>query len=96
MTSLLATGVYGIVKTVFSMLFLLWVIDRVGRRPTLLVGGLVMAAVMLINACVLATKPIDETSSDVSSASIGMIVLIYIFCITYSGSWGPGPWTYIG
>lgn len=78
------------------MIFLLYVIERLGRRLSLIFGGSFMTAVMLINACVLATSPVDGDSSNISSASIAMIVMIYLFCIAYSGSWGPVPWAYIG
>ncbi|KAL1964862.1 hypothetical protein VTN77DRAFT_6364 [Rasamsonia byssochlamydoides] len=94
-TSLFATGVYGIVKTVFSMIFLLWFMDRIGRRPSLIVGAGVMGAVMLINACLLATHPPQPDSDTVSSYSIAMIVMIYFYCIGYSWSWRTVPWTYI-
>lgn len=90
------SGVYGIVKTVFSMIFLLWFIDRIGRRPSLIYGAGVMGAVMLINACLLATHPPQPNTDSVSSYSIVMIVMIYVYCIGYSWSWGPVPWTYVG
>ena len=96
MLSRRSPGIYGIVKTVFSMVFLLFFIDKFGRRPLLLWGGLFMGVVMLVNACVLATHPVDEGSSEVAPEGMAMIVMIYLFCVAYSGSWGPVPWTYIG
>lgn len=91
-----SSGVYGIVKTVFSVIFLLWFIDRIGRRPSFVVGAGVMGTVMLINACPLATHPPQANSDTVSSYSIAMIVMIYVYCIGYSWSWGTVPWTYVG
>ncbi|KAI9733651.1 MAG: hypothetical protein M1834_003253 [Cirrosporium novae-zelandiae] len=102
-TGLFATGIYGIVKTVATMLFLLFVIDRVGRRPSLICGAVGMAITMLVVACVLATHPVSQSQSGdgdgkggVSSASYAMIVMIYLFCVSYACSWGPVPWTYVG
>lgn len=78
------------------MIFLLLFIERTGRKRMILIGGSVMTATMLINASVLATHPTDQGFSSVSAASVAMIVMIYLFCVAYSGSWGPVPWTYIG
>ncbi|KAL5405202.1 hypothetical protein PMIN06_009471 [Paraphaeosphaeria minitans] len=36
---LLATGVFGIVKMVATILYAVWLVDRVGRRNLLLIGG---------------------------------------------------------
>ncbi|KAK9248195.1 general substrate transporter [Lipomyces tetrasporus] len=94
-SSLFATGVYGIVKTVFSMLFLLFLAERAGRRLPMFVGAISMATAMLIIGIVLACKPPAADASSPSPASIGMIVMVYIFCVAYSMSWGPVPFTYV-
>ncbi|KAK9311549.1 general substrate transporter [Lipomyces starkeyi] len=94
-SSLLATGVYGIVKAVFSMLFLLFLADRVGRRLPMFVGAISMSSTMLIIGIVLACKPPAVDASSPSPASIGMIVMVYLFCVAYSLSWGPGAFTYV-
>ncbi|KAI8154487.1 Quinate permease [Colletotrichum sp. SAR 10_70] len=93
--SLFATGIYGIVKLIFTAVSLLFVIDKIGRRWAHTLGGLWMSAMMFILAAVLATHP-PEDSKAVSSASIAMCVLIYLYVIAYTGSWGPGPWIYAG
>ncbi|KAK9332082.1 general substrate transporter [Lipomyces starkeyi] len=94
-SSLFATGVYGIVKTVFSMAFLLLLAERAGRRLPLFVGAISMSTAMVIIGIVLACKPPLPNASSPSSASIGMIVMVYVFCVSYSMSWGPVPFTYV-
>ena len=54
-----------------------------------------MAAMMIIIGAVLATHPPDPTASGVSSASIAMVVMIYLYVIGYSASWGPTPWVFV-
>lgn len=54
-----------------------------------------MAAMMFIIGAVLCTHPPDTKSTVVSSASIGMVVMIYLYVIGYSASWGPVPWVYV-
>ncbi|KAL2869136.1 uncharacterized protein BJX67DRAFT_379611 [Aspergillus lucknowensis] len=36
---LLATGVYGLVKMATTLVFMVWIVDRFGRRPALLIGA---------------------------------------------------------
>lgn len=90
---LLATGVYGIVKTIFSIVSMFFLIERVGRKWSLLVGGFVMGSTLLIVAIIFVTHPPEEGAGP-SQYSYAMIVMIYIYCVAYSGSWGPVPWTY--
>ncbi|KAL4903896.1 hypothetical protein BDW74DRAFT_34974 [Aspergillus multicolor] len=93
-TSLFTTGIYGVVKVVATGLFLLIGIDRFGRKWSLVTGGVAMAVFMFILGAVLVSYPPVDTSK-VSSASIAMIVMIYLYVISYSASWGPIPWVYI-
>jgi len=92
--SLFATGVYGTVKVATTGLFLILGIDRIGRRKSLLAGAFWMMSMMIILGSVLATHPPTNTNV-VSSASIAMVVLIYLYVIGYSASWGPIPWVYL-
>ncbi|PCG94550.1 Major facilitator superfamily domain, general substrate transporter [Penicillium occitanis (nom. inval.)] len=94
-TSLFATGVYGSVKVVMTLIFLLVGIDFIGRKKALIGGGIWMSTMMIIIGAVLATHPPNTKSDVVSPASIAMIVLIYLYVIGYSASWGPTPWVYV-
>ncbi|KAF3390896.1 Quinate permease [Talaromyces pinophilus] len=94
-TSLFATGVYGSVKVVMTLVFLLVGIDFIGRKKALIGGGIWMSTMMIIIGAVLATHPPNTKSDVVSPASIAMIVLIYLYVIGYSASWGPTPWVYV-
>lgn len=94
-SSLFATGVYGTVKVVATALFLILGIDRLGRKKSLIAGAIWMAIMMFIIGAVLATHPPNSKSSTVSPASIAMVVMIYLYVIGYSASWGPTPWVYV-
>lgn len=93
--SLFATGIYGTVKIVATGIFLLIGIDQLGRKKALLGGAAWMSASMFIIGAVLATHPPDTKNTKVSSASIGMVVMIYLYVIGYSASWGPTPWVFV-
>ncbi|KAL5341875.1 hypothetical protein BJX70DRAFT_395242 [Aspergillus crustosus] len=93
-TSLFTTGIYGIVKVVATGIFLLIGIDKVGRKWSLVAGGFWMGVMMFVLGAILVSYPPVDTSS-ISSASIAMIVMVYLYVIGYSASWGPIPWVYI-
>jgi sugar porter (SP) family MFS transporter len=92
--SLFATGVYGTVKVVTTGIFLLIGIDKFGRRNSLLCGAAWMSIMMFIIGAVLKTHPPTNTGT-VSHASIAMVVMIYLYVIGYSASWGPVPWVFV-
>lgn len=50
-----------------------------------------MMTMMFIIGAVLATHPPTNLNT-VSPASIAMVVMIYLYVIGYSASWGPIPW----
>ncbi|KAH6683065.1 general substrate transporter [Halenospora varia] len=93
-SSLFATGVYGTVKVFTTGLFLIIGIDKLGRRKSLLFGAAWMMTMMFILGAVLATHPPTNVNT-VSPASIAMVVMIYLYVIGYSASWGPIPWVYL-
>lgn len=92
--SLFATGVYGIVKTVFSLIWMLFFIDRVGRKWSLIGGGAVMAISLFAVAIIYKYTDPKEGAETVAPGTYAMIVMIFVFCVGYSASWGPVPWTY--
>jgi hypothetical protein len=49
---------------------------------------------MFILGAVLATHPPTDVNT-VSPASLGMVVMIYLYVSGYSASWGPIPWVYL-
>jgi len=94
--SLFATGIYGTVKVITTGFFLWLGIDRFGRRKPLLAGAAWMSLMMFILGAVLVTHPPNtKDTNHVSSASIAMVVMIYLYVMGYSASWGPIPWVYL-
>ena len=93
--SLFATGIYGTVKVITTGIFLIFGIDFIGRKYSLMGGAAWMAAMMFIIGAVLATYPSNPDADSVSSPSIAMVAMIYLYVIGYSASWGPVPWVYL-
>jgi MFS family permease len=93
-TSLFATGVYGIVKMVTTIIALVWILDRFGRRKLLIVGGTGAALAMFyIGAYVAVAKPTAENVNPDAGGYVA-IVMIYIFVVFYCASWNGIVWIY--
>ncbi|ORY61488.1 general substrate transporter [Pseudomassariella vexata] len=87
--SLLAGGIESTLKigmTVIEMLL----IDRLGRRTTLLAGCTAMSAGMLINGVLGEAYPNNQNRA----SDIVCITFIFIYAIGYSLSFGPSAWVY--
>ncbi|TFA99871.1 High-affinity glucose transporter [Trichoderma ghanense] len=101
--NLLASSIQYIINVLMTIPALLWV-DRWGRRPTLLVGSVLMALWMYANAGILATYGevvpggIDHVAAQsmrVSGAPAkGLIACTYLFVASFAPTWGPVSWTY--
>jgi MFS family permease len=88
--ALLATGVYGIVKMVSSLVFALFIVDRFGRRPALLVGAVVMAICMFYIGGYAKVAGAQAGGAG-AQASLAMV---YIYIIANSASWTSIPWVF--
>lgn len=85
-TSLLATGVYGIVNTL-STLPALFLIDRVGRRPLLMAGALGTCVSLAIVGGMIG----GFGGSSKAAGWVG-IAFIYVYDINFSYSFAPIGW----
>ncbi|KAI0828104.1 quinate permease [Hypoxylon sp. FL0890] len=92
--NLLITGFFGVVKVISCLFFLLFLVERIGRRGSLLGGAFLMGTYMLIIAVLTATHP-PSASSSLTSTSIASITMIYLEAMSYNISWGPVPWVYM-
>jgi hypothetical protein len=91
---LLATGVFGIVKATMTTIFMLFIVDRFGRRPAMLIGsaGAIVAMYYLAGYTNLSGS-FDHTPPRDGGAYVG-IIMVYIFAIFYAISWNGIPWIF--
>ncbi|KAI4087100.1 MAG: hypothetical protein LQ344_007045 [Seirophora lacunosa] len=93
--------VINVAMTVPALLF----IDRWGRRPTLLVGAILMMTFLFANAGILASYGTYAGPSGVANtpaaswevsgpASKAVIACSYLFVASYAPTWGPVSWIY--
>ncbi|KAJ4837877.1 hypothetical protein Tsubulata_022927, partial [Turnera subulata] len=83
----LITGVVGIASTFISML----VVDRLGRRPMFLFGGVQMFVPQILIGGVMAAELGDHGSISKGYAYL-VLVLIGIYVSGFAWSWGPLGW----
>lgn len=89
--TLLLTGIFGAIKVVACLIFVVFLSDRFGRRPLLAGGAAFMAVCMIATAGVIKTYP-QPGDGTVTSSGIATVALIYLDIIAYNFSWGPLPW----
>ncbi|EJD35354.1 sugar transporter [Auricularia subglabra TFB-10046 SS5] len=94
--SLLASGVYGIVKVVATAIFIFFGVESLGRVWSLRISGFGMGALFFMIGAILKTHP-PAVSADgaIPPASRAMAGLLYIYVCFYSMGWGPVPWVYV-
>ncbi|GKT67085.1 quinate permease [Colletotrichum tofieldiae] len=90
--NLLITGFFGLVKVVSCLFYLLFLVERIGRRGSLLGGAFLMGTYMLIIACLTATHPPKSVDQGLTSTAIASMTMIYLEAMSYNISWGPAPW----
>jgi sugar porter (SP) family MFS transporter len=90
---LFATGIYGIVKMVMTMLLCVFAVERIGRRRCLTGGAFFMGSCLVVIGCLLKIYP-PQPSEEVSTATYAMMVCIYLYLSFFCFSWGPVPWIY--
>ncbi|ORY80774.1 hexose transport-related protein [Leucosporidium creatinivorum] len=91
-TSLLASGVVGIVFVISTIPAIL-VIDKIGRRPVLLIGSAVMGACLTLVAALVGSFEDDWSSHQ--GAAWAAVVFIWLYVGGFGASWGPVSWTVI-
>ena len=76
------------------------VIDKIGRKPLLLIGSAGMAATLFVMVYAFSHATIDpvDTSKIVLSAQLGMVAVIAanLYVIFFNVSWGPVMWVMLG
>ncbi|KAH6914768.1 general substrate transporter [Coprinopsis sp. MPI-PUGE-AT-0042] len=95
-TGFLTTGIFGVVKTVLTFVWLIWLIDRLGRTKLLMIGAvggsvcmwIIGAYIKLANAGDGAQNP----DAQLSPGGIAAVFFFYLWTAFYTPSWNGTPW----
>ncbi|KAF2668599.1 putative MFS sugar transporter [Microthyrium microscopicum] len=88
-TSLLATGVVGIAMFLATIPAVMYV-DKLGRKPVLIVGAIGMASCHLIIAGINGAFSNDWPAH--KSGGWAAVVMVWLFVVHFGYSWGPCAW----
>jgi len=92
-TGLFSTGIYGIVKVLACICFLLFMADSLGRRRSLLWTSIAQGCCMLyIGLYVRISPPVE--GQPVPGAGYMALVSIFLFAAFFQFGWGPACWIY--
>jgi MFS transporter, SP family, sugar:H+ symporter len=95
--SLLINVVSGLVS-IGACFITFFVVDKVGRKPLLLIGSLGMAVTLSLVAFAFAGAPVDDAGKLMLSSDMGTLALIAanLYVIFFNVSWGPVMWIMLG
>lgn len=87
------SGIFGIVKTIVTALWMLFLIDHIGRRKLLIAGAISGSICMwIIGAYTKIKDPEENPNTGLDSTGIMAIVFFYIYTATFSPTWNGTPW----
>ncbi|KXX76155.1 High-affinity glucose transporter [Madurella mycetomatis] len=90
--ALLVAGIYNCVGPLANLIFIIFIIDRVGRRQPLIWGTVAIAIAFICEAAINSKIDPENPSHGLSIAGV-----FFLFCVTaiFSVSWGPISWVYM-
>ncbi|KAF2724999.1 quinate permease [Polychaeton citri CBS 116435] len=92
-SSFLTTGIFGVVKTTLTLVWLFFLIDQFGRRNLLMYGAAGGSICMWIIGGYLAGQDVTKNkSSSLSSGGIAAMFFFYLWTAFYTPSWNGTPW----
>ena len=96
-SALLTNVINGSVNVIFTFVAIA-LVDRVGRKPLLLVGSLGQAVMLGIMAYVFGTSAVAESGALQMEGNMGLIALIAAngYIAFFAFSWGPIMWVLLG
>ncbi|KAF9893342.1 hypothetical protein FE257_011774 [Aspergillus nanangensis] len=89
----LMTGFFGVIKAVMTFVWLLFLVDQLGRRK-LLLGGAVTGSICMwvIGGYICAVKPENNPSQSLDGGGIAAIFFFYLWTAVYTPTWNGTPW----
>lgn len=92
--SLLATGIFGIVKATATLLFITFGVDQLGRRKSMLIGSCGAMVAMFYLAGYTKVSGSFNGGAKKDAGAYVAIVMIYLFSVFYAVSWNGIPWIF--
>jgi hypothetical protein len=81
--ALFFSGFLGVAKVVACFTFLTVLVERIGRRGSLMAGAFFMGVLFLIVAVLTATHPPNPNATEISSFAVASLTMIYLEASEY-------------
>ncbi|KAF2622308.1 sugar carrier protein A [Macroventuria anomochaeta] len=91
--ALLVTSIYNVVGPIFNLIFIVFLLDRVGRRKPLLFGTIGISIALICEAAV-GSQIEGATGSRKNSLSAAGVFFLFLVSCIFSVSFGPISWVY--
>ncbi|KAL2212453.1 quinate permease [Sarocladium strictum] len=93
-TAFLTTGLFGVVKTVLTFIWLLFLIDKMGRRKLLLIGSIGGSLCMWFIGAYIKVANVEARAegTPLDAGGYAAIFMFYLWTAFYSPSWNGTPW----
>ncbi|GKT42988.1 putative quinate permease [Colletotrichum spaethianum] len=89
----LMTGIFGVVKAIMTFVWLLFLVDQLGRRKLLLIGAVTGSICMwVIGAYVCIVDPTKNPQDHLTGSGYAAIVFFYLWTAVYTPTWNGTPW----
>ncbi|GKZ35193.1 hypothetical protein AbraIFM66950_005746 [Aspergillus brasiliensis] len=86
---LLFTAVYGLIKFLSVFIYAMFLIERFGRRPLLLIGATINLVCLIYLSAYLGKANITTAPEHASPAAVIAVVSLCVFAVGYGMGWGP-------
>ena len=94
-TGLFTTGIFGVIKTVFTLIWLFVMIDHLGRRKLLMIGAVGGSLCLwYVGGYIAVADPANNPKPKLSGGGISAMFFFYLWTAFYSPSWNGTPWVY--
>jgi hypothetical protein len=91
-TGFFTTGLFGVVKTVLTIIWLLFLIDKLGRRKLLMIGAAGGSVCMWIIGGYLLGTDGKRNGKTLGPGGYAAVFFFYLWTTFYSPSWNGTPW----
>ncbi|KAJ5709540.1 hypothetical protein N7493_009831 [Penicillium malachiteum] len=92
-TSLFTTGIFGVVKTVGTCIWILFLIEWVGRRRLLMIGAVGSSiSLWIVGGYIQAVDPAKTADGKMTSGGVAAIFFFYLSTAFYTPTWNGTPW----
>ncbi|KAH0352693.1 quinate permease, partial [Aureobasidium melanogenum] len=91
-TAFFTTGLFGVVKTVMTIIWILFLIDKLGRRKLLMIGAAGGSVCMWIIGGYLLGTDGKRNGTELGPGGVAAVFFFYLWTTFYSPSWNGTPW----